>query len=141
MSDEKQETIADIIKEARGVFDELLKHGYNVVSVDRMADIIDRIEAAHKLERGGGAEAAQICGEIGEMVGREASKNKSVTDCNRFGNAAHEREVEELRECLREAVEWSCGNPDDACGDCVAHGADTPCKCETWRKMLEGGHK
>lgn len=44
------ETVKDIIKEARGVFDELLKHGYKVVSVDRMADIIDRIEAAHKSE-------------------------------------------------------------------------------------------
>ena len=40
------ETVRDIISEARGVFDELLKHGYAVVSIDRMADIIDRIEAA-----------------------------------------------------------------------------------------------
>ena len=54
MNTENQETIADIITEARGVFDELRKHGYNVVSVDRMADIIDRVEEAHKRE----AEAA-----------------------------------------------------------------------------------
>ena len=60
MSNEKQETIADIITEARGVFDELLKHGYNVVSVDCMADIIDRFEAAAKLEREAGAEAAKM---------------------------------------------------------------------------------
>lgn len=40
------EPLRDIISEARGVFKELLKHGYAVVSVDRMADIIDRIEAA-----------------------------------------------------------------------------------------------
>ena len=86
------ETIADIITEARGVFDELRKHGYNVVSVDRMEDIIDRVEEAHKREREAGAEAAQICGEIGEMVGREASKNQSVTNCNRLGNAARMRE-------------------------------------------------
>lgn len=46
------ETVRDIISEARGVFDELLKHGYNVVSVDRMADIIDRIEASHNREIG-----------------------------------------------------------------------------------------
>ena len=51
MNTENQETIEDIITEARGVFDELLKHGYNVVSVDRMADIIDRIDAAWKRER------------------------------------------------------------------------------------------
>ena len=88
MSNERQETIAYIIKEARGVFDELLKHGYKVVSVDRMEDIIDRIEAAWKREREAGAEAAQICGEIGEMVGREEAKNHSVPNCNRFGNAA-----------------------------------------------------
>ena len=78
------ETVKDIITEARGVFDELRKHGYNVVSVDRMSDIIDRVEAAHKREREAGAEAAQICGEIGEMIGREASKKQSVTNCNRF---------------------------------------------------------
>ena len=47
-----RETVKDIITEARGVFDELLKHGYNVVSVDRMADIIDRILAAHDREIG-----------------------------------------------------------------------------------------
>ena len=44
------ETVRDIISEARGVFDELLKHGYAVVSIDRMADIIDRIIAAHDRE-------------------------------------------------------------------------------------------
>ena len=80
-------TVKDIITEARGVFDELRKHGYNVVSVDRMSEIIDRIEAAAKREHEAGAEAAQICGEIGEMVWREAAKNQSVTDCNRLGNA------------------------------------------------------
>ena len=40
------ESVRDIISEARGVFKELLKHGYAVVSIDRMADVIDRIEAA-----------------------------------------------------------------------------------------------
>ena len=46
------ETVRDIISEARGVFDDLLKHGYAVVSIDRMADIIDRIIAAHDREIG-----------------------------------------------------------------------------------------
>lgn len=45
-------TISNIIREARGVFEELRKHGYEVVSVDRMADIIDRISAAHDREIG-----------------------------------------------------------------------------------------
>ena len=46
------DTVRDIISEARGVFDELLKHGYAVVSIDRMADIIDRFIAAHDREIG-----------------------------------------------------------------------------------------
>lgn len=42
------ETVRDIITEARGVFEELRRCGHDVVSVDRMADVIDRIEkAAH----------------------------------------------------------------------------------------------
>ena len=102
MNTENQETIADIITEARGVFDELRKHGYNVVSVDRMADIIDRIEAAEKREREAGAEAAQICGEIGEMIGREAACKQSVTNCNRLGNEA------KMREALRGLLEIVC---------------------------------
>lgn len=40
------ETVKDIITEARGVFEELRRYGHDVVSVDRMADIVDRIEAA-----------------------------------------------------------------------------------------------
>ena len=102
MINEINETIAYIIKEARGVFDELLKHGYKVLSVDRMSDIIDRIEAAWKREREAGAEAAQICGEIGEMVGREAACKQSVTNCNRLGNVA------KMREALRGLLEIVC---------------------------------
>lgn len=40
------ETVRDIITEARGVFEELRKHGYEVVSVARMESIIGRISAA-----------------------------------------------------------------------------------------------
>ena len=54
----------------------------------------DRIEAAAKREREAGAAAAQICGEVGEMVGREAAC-KEVTDCNRLVNAAAMREAVE----------------------------------------------
>lgn len=39
-------TISNIIREARGVFEELRKHGYEVVSIDSMESIIGRIEAA-----------------------------------------------------------------------------------------------
>ena len=107
MSNAKQETIADIITEARGVFDEMRKHGYNVVSVNRMADIIDRIVSAEKREREAGAEAAQICGEIGEMVGREAACKQSVTECNRFGNAAKMREALEKADAVLSLISKS----------------------------------
>ena len=43
-------------------------------------------------EREAGAEAAQICGKIGELIGREAAC-KEVTDCNNLGNAAKMREA------------------------------------------------
>ena len=55
---------------------------------DFLDSYADRIEAAWKREREAGEEAAQICGEIGEMVGRELSKNQSVTNCNRLGDEA-----------------------------------------------------
>ena len=55
--------------------------------------LCQRIKAAHKRELEAGAEAAQICGEIGEMIGREATDRQPVTDCNRVGNAAKMREA------------------------------------------------
>ena len=56
---------------------------------DILASYADRIEAAWMREREAGAAAAQICGEIGEMIGREATTEKS----SRVGNAATVREV------------------------------------------------
>ena len=56
---------------------------------DFLASYADRIEVAWKRESEAGAEAAQICGEIGEMVGREATTEKSSA----VGNAATVREV------------------------------------------------
>lgn len=49
---------------------------------DFLAGYADRIEAAYKREREAGAEAAQICGEIGEMIGREATTEKSSAVVN-----------------------------------------------------------
>lgn len=75
----KQETIADITAEMRlGVKD---WKGERLGVFDCFAD---RIEAAAKREREAGAEAAQVCGEIGEMIGREATREES----SRVGNAA-----------------------------------------------------
>ena len=50
-----------------------------------LADLYDK--AKRELEAG--AEAAQVCGEVGEMIGREATREKS----SRVGNAAKMREA------------------------------------------------
>ena len=84
MSNVNQETIADIVAAMRlGVKD---WKGERLGVFDCFAD---RIEAAAKREREAGAEAAQICGEIGEMIGMEATREKS----SRVGNSAKMREA------------------------------------------------
>ena len=95
MSNETNETIEDIIHEMRGPY---YKMGRSNASLDKdmmgyMSFMANRLEAAWKREREAGADAAQICGKIGEMIGREASCKQSVTNCNRFCNAAKMREA------------------------------------------------
>ena len=101
MSNETNETIADIINEKRTTAREIRSGTDNQYGRELAVMLeaeADRIEAAWKREREAGAEAAQICGEIGEMIGREEACKQSVTDCNRFGNAA------KMREALEKAV-------------------------------------
>ena len=86
MSNGKHETIADILRDMHYCAEKNSAWCCTTVEFETFAD---RIEAAER-EREAGAEAAQI---IGEMVGREASKNQSVTNCNRLGNAAKMREA------------------------------------------------
>ena len=89
MSESKQETIADIVADIRAQNQGLPEDGYALSPlVCDLLSLADRIEAAAKREREAGAAAAQICGEVGEMIGREAACKKSVTDCNHLGNAA-----------------------------------------------------
>lgn len=64
---------------------EIARNGSEIADLKRENDALKR-----KLEAG--AEAAQICGEIGEMVGREAGCHKPVTDCHGL-NAAAMRET------------------------------------------------
>ena len=84
----KQETIADIVAEMRSE-----SHAGDASCLEWVGSKIrgyaDRIEAAAKREREAGAEAAQICGEIGEAVGRESTREKS----SHVGNAAKMREA------------------------------------------------
>lgn len=51
-------------------------------------------------EREAGTEAAQICGEIGEMVVRDASCHHPVTDCHGLGNSAA------MRKALESVRNW-----------------------------------
>ena len=84
MDNERQETIADIVAWLRRPIE-----GENAYITLWRDEIADRIEKAAKLEREKGAEAAQICGEIGEMIGREATSENS----SYVGNAAKMREA------------------------------------------------
>ena len=103
MIEAKQETIADIVAALRAV-------AY-IQTVESPRDVLkfaDRIEAAAKREREAGAAAAQICGEVGEMIGREAAFKQSVTDCNHLGNAAKIRaENARLRAALKPVLDIS----------------------------------
>ena len=86
----KQETIADIVADIRAQNQGLPEDSYALSPlVCDLLSFADRIEAAAKREREAGAEAAQVCGEIGEMIGREATSEKS----SRIGNAAKMREA------------------------------------------------
>ena len=80
----KQETIADIVAALRAV-----AYIQTAESPRDVLEFANRIEAAAKREREAGAEAAQICGEIGEMIGREATREKS----SRVGNSAKMRDA------------------------------------------------
>ena len=79
MSNERQETVADIVAEMRigDLCAEDTSASRPEYINDFLASYADRIEAAWKRESEAGAEAAQICGEIGEMIGREATTEKS----------------------------------------------------------------
>ena len=78
MSNERQETIADIVAEMR--IGDLCAEDTSASRPEYINDFLvsyaDRIEAAWKRESEAGAEAAQICGEIGEIIGREATCKK-----------------------------------------------------------------
>ena len=99
MSNE-QETIEDIVAEIRNE-----SHAGDASCLEwvsaKMRTYADRIEAAARREREAGAEAAQVCGETGEMIGREATREKS----SRVGNSAKMREA--LRQVSRVAVEMT----------------------------------
>ena len=96
MSKDRLETIDDIINEKRTTAREIRSGTPNQYGLELAVMLeaeADRIEAAWKREREAGAEAAQICGNIGEMIGREAACKETVTDCHGLGKAAAMREA------------------------------------------------
>ena len=108
MSNAKSETIVDIVREMRtlGRLDEKstdkIPRSLQALGLRTYAD---RIEAAATREREAGAEAAQICGEVGEMIGREAACRQTVTDCHVLGNAGGNPRMKALCERARNSLE------------------------------------
>ena len=103
MSNEKQEIIADIVAAMRNE-----GHAGDASCLEwvgaKLLSFADRIEDAAKREREAGAEAAQICGEIGEMIRREATIKESLV----VGNAAELRaENARLRAALKPMLDIS----------------------------------
>ena len=65
-----------------------MSHETNEAAKQPVTDC-NRLDNVAKREREAGAEAAQICGEVGETIGREATREKS----SRVGNSAKLREA------------------------------------------------
>ena len=148
----KQETIADIVKEMRtlGRLDEKstdkiprtlqalglrtyanrieaaakrevaeLKRKMNDVVCENEA-LLDACETCGaKREREAGAEAAQICGEIGEMIGMEATREKS----SQVGNTA------KMREALVKAKKAICHHAKYVCQSLSWENSDIQYNC------------
>ena len=116
MNNLKHETIEDIAAEIRRLNPDtfLVSKWFREPLPNRMRSYADRIEAAHKREREAGAEAAQICGEIGEMVGREAACHQPVTDCNGLNAAAMREALENVRFYLPHFLQYMRLHCEDA---------------------------
>ena len=103
MNNIRQETIADIVSEIRAQNLGLPEDSYALSPlVCDLLSLARRIEVANAREREVGAEAAQICGEIFEMIRREATSENS----SQVGNAAKMREApeEQMERIVRDAI-------------------------------------
>ena len=117
MSDLKNETIADIVADIRAQNQGLPEDGYALSPLaGDLLSIADRIEAAAKRERESGAEAAQVCGEIGEMIGREAARRSDEPTAEKYsavGNAAAMLEALEKIANMGEEIDYQLGSSDE----------------------------
>ena len=117
------ETINDIMREMRigDLCAEDTSAARPAYINDILASYADRIEAAWKREREAGAAAAQICGEIGEMVGREATTEKSsaVGNAGTVRGIAQEMLNTSMQEITAEVVYGWASRLADACKQSV----------------------
>ena len=130
MSNEKHETIADIVADIRAQNQGLPEDSYALSPlVCDLLSFADRIEAAHQRE------VAELKSKINDAV----CENEALRDA--CGTCGAKREVAELRECLKEAIREKCPFTRMSC----KHGepCDYECGTEKWRKALqdEGGAK
>ena len=133
MSKAKQETIADIVAAIRNeghAGDESCLEWVGA----KMRTYADRIEAAHQRE------VAVVLKDRDEMC---KSEQETVAKTKEWFDEYQKlkREVEELRECLKEAIREKCPFTRMSC----KHGepCDYECGTEKWRKALreKGGAK
>ena len=123
MNNARQETVADIVAEMR--IGDLCAADTTASRPEYINDFLasyaDRIEAAWKREREAGAAAAQICGEIGEMVGREATTEKSsaVGNAGTVRGIAQEMLNTSMQEITAEVVYGWASRLADACKQSV----------------------
>ena len=125
MSNERQETVADIVAEMR--IGDLCAEDTSASRLEYINDFLDsyadRIEAAWKREQEAGAAAAQICGEIGEIVGREATTEKSsaVGNANAVRGIAQEMLNTSMQEITAERINGWAMRLAEACEQSVTN--------------------
>ena len=130
MSNETNETIADIVSEVRRV-------AYNVAVADAntlngwrpaafLSMLADRIEAVHEREL---ADEKRISEAVVQSL-----RDKKLEMAGEI--AVKDAEIAELRECLNEAIREKCPFTRMSC----KHGEPCNYECGTfkWRKALEG---
>ena len=122
MSNDRQETIADIVtKMLEFAETDSQTIGRDVLRRRIQHFVASIIEAAMKRERKAGAEAAQICGEVGEMVGREAACRQPVTDCHVLGNAGGNPRMKALCERAHNIMHNAAAKREREAGAAAAH--------------------
>ena len=130
MSNERQETITDIVADIRAQNQGLPEGSYALSPlVCDLLSLADRIEAAHKREM---ADEKRISDAVIQSL-----RDKKLEMAGEI--AEKEAEIAKLRECLKEAIREKCPFTRMSC----KHGETCDYECGTfkWRKALqdEGG--